>query len=91
MLLLRPPPPPLGGTRSPAAAEGGGISELAFERGGWRPGGALFGCGVGRRRGTEGGGIKEEVFAGAERVGGFGAGGSVGVVRDCGWDMVCKN
>lgn len=63
------------------------MSELPFERGGWRPGGPLFGCGVGRRRGTEGGGIKE-VFSGAERVGGFCAWGSEGGVRDGGWDLV---
>lgn len=61
------------------------MSELAFERGGWRPGGALFGCGVGRRRGTEGGGIREEVFAvGAESVGGFRAWRREGDVRDGG-------
>lgn len=53
----------------------------AFGRGGWSEfvGGSRFGCGVGRRYGSEGGGIGEEGFAlGAERVG--------GCCRGCGWD-----
>jgi hypothetical protein len=66
------------------------MSELAFERGGWRPGGALFGCVVGRRRGAEGGGIREEVFALAGRVGGFCACGSEGVVREGGCERVSE-
>lgn len=61
VLLLSWLPPLVGGARRPAAAEGGGRRALpAFGRGGcswfvgWAP--------VGRRRGTEGGGIREGVF-----------------------------
>lgn len=87
--------PLLVGTRSPDAADGGGMRELpACGRGGCRVfvGGARFGCGVGRGRGAAGGGIRELAFAlVVERVGGRRCGCDDGGVRDggCG-DLVSE-
>lgn len=64
VLLLRPLPLLVGGTRRPAAADGGVRRELALDLGGWRVGGALFGWGVCRGRGIGGGGIREGVGCG---------------------------
>lgn len=64
MLLLRPVLLLMGGARRLEAAEGGVRRELVLDRGGWRVGGVLFGCGFGRGRGIGGGGIEKGVLVG---------------------------
>lgn len=91
--------PALVGTRSPEAADGGGMREFPAGRGAGRVfvGGPRFGCGVGRGRGAEGGGMRELVLLDGERDGGrrCGCDGEAGctdsvvgvwLLRSIGWD-----